>query len=194
MMEEPEQLSKAAFIGIGGCGINMLESWLDKLPDGALCFALDRDEKDLQRKEKFKHKLPLLNIKASGSTVEYSKSVRAEVEKSIDHKISELIAMLQNRNRVIILAGLGGVLGSWASQVICNHLVAMEKQVVTVLVMPFGFEDERMKVAELALTGFDGSAHRVLCYNDYLIRHAPEGASISEAFEIMDEKAFELFI
>jgi len=63
-----------------------------------------------------------------------------------------------------------------------------------VLVMPFGFESERMKVAEYALPGFDGAASRVLCFNDYLIKHTPEHTSMADAFEIMNKKAFELFI
>jgi len=140
--------AKPALIGVGGCGVHMLESWLDKLPDDALCIAMDRDEKDFHRKKKFDHKLVLSKVKAVGSTVEYSRSAQAEVERSMDKQMPELTAMLQGRNSVIILAGLGGVIGTWASQLTCNRLIAMDKQVVTVLVMPFGFESERMKVAE----------------------------------------------
>jgi len=164
------------------------------LPDDALCIAMDRDAKDLQRKKTFTHKLALSNIKALGSTVEYSKSVQADVERSIDKKMSELVDLLQDRPRVVLLAGLGGVIGTWASQLICNRLVAMDKHVVLVLVMPFGFESERMDVAEDALPDFDGDAYRVLCFNDYLIKHTPENMSMADAFEIMNEKAFELFI
>jgi len=85
------------------------------------------------------------------------------------------------------------VIGTWASQIICNRLIATDKQVVTVLVMPFGFERERVKVAEHALPDFDEAALRVQCFNDYLIRHAPQETSMTDAFEIMNEKAFELF-
>jgi len=184
--------TEVALIGIGGGGINMLESWLDKLPDDALCIALDRDEKDLHQKEQFAHKIVLSNVKALGSTVEYSKSVRAEVERSIDKKMSELADLLQDRPRVVLIAGLGGVIGTWASQLICSRLVAMDKHVVLVLVMPFGFESERMKVAEYALPGFDEAALRVQCFNDYLIKHAPEHSSMVDAFDMMNQKAFEL--
>jgi len=194
MVEEPEQLLKTAFIGIGGCGINMLESWLDKLPGIALCIAMDRDEKDFHRKKTFAHKIFLSNVKALGSTVEYSKSVRAEVDRSLDKEISELTDLLQGRRRVVLLAGLGGVIGTWASQIICNRIIAIDKQVVTVLVMPFGFENERVKVAEHALPGFDEAALRVQCFNDYLIKHVPNHTSFKDALEIMNVKAFELFI
>jgi len=184
--------TEVALVGIGGCGVHMLASWLDKLADDALCIAMDRDAKDFHRKKKFKHKLALSRVKSLGSTVEYSRSVQAEVERSMDKQMPELTAMLQGWNNVIILAGLGGVIGTWASQYICNQLIAMDKQVVTVLVMPFGFESKRIKVAEAALAGFDGSALRVLCFNDYLIKHTPADTSLTDAFDIMNEKAFEL--
>jgi len=192
MTNEAGRLSKVAVMGIGGCGVNMLASWLGKLPAEMLCIAIDRDEKDFRRKKKFKHKFTLHNVKCLSSTVEYSESVQAEVQASLDKQMSELTLMLRNHNYVVILAGLGGVVGSWASQVICNRFVAMDKQVVTVLVKPFGFESERVKVADYALPGFDGTAHRVLCFNDYLIKHSPDGTSMEDAFKIMNEKAFDL--
>ena len=192
MTTEAARLSNNAFIGVGGCGVNMLESWLNMLPPDVLCIALDRDEKDFRRKKKFRHKLALLNIKCLNSTVEYSESVKTEVQVSLDQQMSELTFMLRDHDFVVILAGLGGVVGSWGSQIICNRLVAMNKQVTTVLVKPFGFERERMKVAEYALPGFDGTAHRVLCINDYLLKHTPKDISFEDALDIMNEKAFEL--
>jgi len=180
-----------ALLGIGGGGINMLESWQNKLPKNSLCVAVDRNEKPFLNRPT-EHKLALMKIKALGSTVEYAESAQAEVARSIDHKMPELLDLLQGRERVILMAGLGGVIGTWATQIICNRLVAMDKQVVTVLIMPFGFERERIKVAECALPGFDGSADRVLCYNDYLIKHTPEHTSFEEALEIMNEQAFQL--
>jgi len=42
------------------------------------------------------------------------------------------------------------------------------------------------------LPGFDGDANRLLCFNDYLIKHTPEYASMADAFDMMNEKAFEL--
>ncbi len=192
MTNEAGRLSNIAFIGVGGCGVNMLESWLGMVPADTLCIAIDRDERDFRRKKKIKHKFTLLNVKCLNSTVEYSESVQAEVQASLDKQMSELTFMLRDHNYVVILAGLGGVVGSWASQVICNRFVAMDKQVTTVLVKPFGFESERVKVADYALPGFDGTAYRLLCINDYLLKHTPENTSFEGALDIMNEKAFEL--
>ncbi len=185
-------LSGVAWIGTGGCGMNMLESWQQQLPDDALCIGIDRDGKPLREKTGLKHKFALRNVKSLGSTVEYAESVQTEVQSSIDEQMSGLMDLIGEQDRMVVLAGLGGVIGTWASQIICNHLVSKDKQVVTVLVMPFDFERERVKVAEESLSGFDGDAHRVLCFNDYLIKHTPDGTSMQDAFQIMNEKAFEL--
>jgi len=194
MTNKSDRLSNIAFIGVGGCGVTMLESWLDKLPNNALCVAIDRGERYFYKKTKFKNKIALLNVKSINSTVEYSESVISEVQASIDEQMPKLTVMLQDMNRVVILAGLGGVIGSWASQIICNRLIAMNKQVVTVLVMPFSFTREAVKVADFALPRFDGAAHRVLCFNDYLIKNTPKHISLEESLKIMNEKTFELLV
>jgi len=194
MTNKSDRLSNIAFVGVGGCGVTMLESWLDKLPNNALCVAIDRGERYFYKKTKFKNKIALLNVKPINSTVEYSESVISEVQASIDEQMPKLTVMLQDMNRVVILAGLGGVIGSWASQIICNRLIAMDKQVVTVLVMPFSFACETVKVADYALPRFDGAANRVLCFNDYLLKNTPEHTSMKEALEIMNEKTFELLV
>jgi len=192
MTDKREPAQGTALIGIGGCGCSMLENWQDKLPEEALCIAVDRDKREFIASGQFEHRIILTNVKSKASTVEYAESVRNEVEGSLEKHLPALDQVMNGRVPVILLAGLGGVIGTWGSQLLCNHLTARNRAVVTVLVMPFGFERERVKVAEAALSGFDGAAHRVLCFNDYLIKHAPEGTSMQDAFEIMNTKAFEL--
>jgi len=192
MTDKREPAQGAALIGIGGCGCSMLENWQEKLPEEALCIAVDRDKREFVTSRQFEHQIILMNVKSKASTVEYAESVQKEVERSLEKHLSALDQQLDGKVPVILLAGLGGVIGTWASQLLCNYLTARNRAVVTVLVMPFGFERERVKVAEAALSGFDGAAHRVLCFNDYLIKHTPEGTSMADAFEIMNEKAFEL--
>jgi len=187
-----EGIGEAAFIGVGGCGMNMLACWQKHLAQEAFSIAINRDKKRLDGETVIRHKLLLTTASISDSKKVYEPVGRNQVEAAMQRYMETLTELLQERHTIYLLAGLGGVTGSWASQLICNHLQSNGKQVVTVLVMPFGFERQRVKVAEEAITGFDGLAHRVLCYNDYLIQHAPEGTSMADAFEIMNEKAFEL--
>jgi len=192
MTFKSDWLDRTAFVGIGGCGRNMLETWQLRLPEGAPCLAVDRDKRAFITSGKSECRVILSGIKSKSSTVEYSDSVQKEVQNSLKEHLPIMDDQLVDRDSVILLAGLGGVVGSWASQLLCNHFISVGKQVDTVLVMPFSFEQDRLKVAKLSLSGFDGRAHRVLCFNDYLIKHTPDGISMQDAFEIMNEKAFEM--
>ncbi len=58
------------------------------------------------------------------------------------------------------------------------------------LVMPFAFEGERVKMPRAALAAMPAFPRQVLCHNDDLIRHAPKGASMKEAFSVMNELLF----
>jgi len=178
-------------IGVGGCGLAMLTSWQHKLPEGALCIGVDRPRRALASTPPFKPSFQLEGLKAKGSTVEYVGSVRREVRHCLAGILPELDESLRDFSRLVLLAGLGGVVGSWAGQELCRHLVEQGKQVTAMLVMPFGFERERTRVAEAALPGFDAAQARVLCFNDYLIRHAA-ASRLDEAYEEMNAQAFEL--
>ena len=182
----------ATVIGIGGCGISMVQSWRSRMPEGVRCIAMDRDKRDFVKSSRFEQKIILSGIKSKASTVEYAESVRKELEASLQSHLLDLDQQLAENGSVILVAGLGGVIGTWGVQLLCNHLTAREKSVITMLTMPFGFERERIKVAEAALPGFDGAAHRVLCFNDYLIKHTPDGISMEDALNIMNDKAFEM--
>jgi len=178
------ELAGVTLIGVGGCGMNMMLSWLSKLPDDALYIAINRDHKRLARESGITHKL-FLDLELRAPT-------QARVQASMAKEMSNMMAMLENKNNIILLAGMGGLTGTGVSQLLCNELIAKGKKVVTVLVMPFGFEGERVKVAEEALAGFDGKEHQVLCLNDSLSKHMPKDTSLLDAFEIMNEKVFEL--
>jgi len=185
-------IGEAAFVGVGGCGMNMLACWQKHLAQQACCIAINRNKKRLDGEMVIGHKLLLTAASLSDSHKVFEPVGRNQVESAMQRQMDRLTELLQERQVVFLLAGLGGVTGTWASPLICNHIQSIGKQVVTVLVMPFGFERKRVKLAEEALPCFDGLAHRVLCYNDYLIEHAPEGTSMEDAFDLMNKKAFEL--
>jgi len=180
------------YIGIGGCGMNMLITWMKYLQSGSCTLAVNRDRNRLTDAEGFDHKLLLSEVAAEDEHGELRTASKRQIASSIKNHLDELSEMVGERNQITLLAGLGGATGSWASQAICNHFIAADKQLVTVLVMPFAFESARVKVADQALTGFDGSAYRVLCFNDYLIKHTHKHTSMVGAFEMMNQKAFEL--
>jgi len=187
-----ERMKKSAFIGVGGCGINMLKSWSKHLPSEICRIVINRGEHELKRSSGMN--IFILNKRSTVSGIEkiYMVAGERQIQTAMQQHMIELTDILKDHQTVVLLAGLGGQTGTWATQLLCNHLVSIGKRVVTVLVMPFSFERKRVELAEQSLAGFDGSAHRVLCFNDYLIRHTPEDTSLEAGFEFMNEKAFDL--
>jgi len=186
------RISETAFIGVGGCGINMLKSWAPHLPQKVCRIAINRDKQSLHMVSNMTRLLLNRDCIVNGEEKSFTPTGEKQIQTCMQQQMSELTDLLEGRSSIILLAGLGGDTGTWASQIICNHLLSIGKQVVTVLVMPFSFERKRVKLAEESLAGFDGSAHRVLCYNDFLIRHSPKGYSFNESLEFMNEQAFDL--
>ncbi len=190
MPNKIDHLSQTAFIGVGGCGVEMIKAWKNWLPDEVLCIAVDRNTQAPKTSSTFEHQIMLSNIKSMGATIEYTDSTRAEIQTSLDSRMPELTAMLQGKNNIVLLAGLGGVVGTWATQLICNQLVAMNKHVATLLVMPFAFESEPLKVAEHALLGFSKDATQELLFNDETTRNIQSNTSLASAISAMTKKAF----
>lgn len=176
---------EAAFVGVGGCGMNMLEAWLKHLPPSVCAVGIHRDAARLSKAANRISKVLL------GEETKLPPVTREEVQASIRSRLDELTGMLRDASSVYVLAGLGGATGTWASQGVCRHLRSIGKQVVAVLVMPFSFEGKHRQVAETALAAFDGLVRRDIYYNDHLIHHTPEGTSMSDALAMMNELAFE---
>jgi len=186
------RMDETAFIGVGGCGINMLKSWAPHLPQEVCRIAINRDKNGLKLAGDISTVLLNRLCIINGEAKVFMPTGKKQIQASMQQQMAELTDMLDRRNNIILLAGLGGMTGTWVTQVICNHLLSIGKQVVTVLVVPFSFERKRMELAEKSLVDFDGSEHRIICYNDILIRHLPEGTSLADGLESMNEKAFEL--
>jgi len=106
--------------------------------------------------------------------------------------MSELMTLLEGREHIVLLAGLGCVTGTWASQYLCEQLKLLGKKVVILLVKLFNFEGEKVTIAEASLEGFNSKVHRIPCSNDDLKKLVPSDTSLTDAFTVMNEKAFDL--
>ena len=181
-------LQNVAFIGIGGCGINMLESWQKQLPHNSLFIAVDNDRKRLELADNFTCKINL-----RGTTPLCSYSSKVVLQASMGEAVPQLISILKGKERVILLAGLGGGIGRCLSQYIYELLIPMNLKVTVVLVLPFSFEGKkRRNLAEEALKSFDTVNNKVVCFNQELMETSPKGISIIDAFEGLNENSFEL--
>ncbi len=180
------------FIALGGCGAAMLQAWLPRLAESDLTVAMDRAGRQQKRLRGIRHVIGLHGIRMQGAFAEHADAARVEVARAIENQWPQIEACLDKRSSVVLLAGLGGVVGSWGAVEVGHRLFAQGFEVTAMLVMPFAFEGERMKMARAALAAMPAFPRQVLCHNDYLIRHAPKGASMKEAFGVMNDKAWEL--
>jgi len=180
------------FIALGGCGAAMLQAWLPRLAESDLTVAIDRAGRQQERSSGIRHVFGLHGIRMQGACAEHAEAARCEVARAIEAEWLRIDACLDEGSSVVLLAGLGGVVGSWGAVEIGNRLVARGLDVTAMLAMPFAFEGERVKMARAALAAMPAFPRQVLCRNDYLIRHAPKGASMEEAFGVMNDKAWEL--
>ena len=180
------------FVGIGGCGIGMLRSWMSRLPDRVASIAVDRDDRSIVSSTGFDRDILLSSVKAHGSSFEYADAARVEVARAIENQWTQIEASLDNASSVVLLAGLGGVVGSGGAVEVGCRLVERRFDVTAMLVMPFAFEGDRVKMARAALAAMPAFSRQILCHNDYLIRHAPKGASMNEAFDVMNDRAWDL--
>ncbi len=189
----PVSVYSTALIGLGGCGANMLADWLPHLPAQLRCLIMDRAE-EMPYAPKPVHALSLPGIRSVHATVEYMHSVQAEVQASLDARLTDIEAILQGYERVVLLAGLGGVVGSHATLWLAAHLLATGRHVAACLVMPFTFERETMLVAERIRERIHPDVRTIFCLNDELYRHLPPGTSMTAAFRHMNRQACSLFL
>ena len=180
------------FLAVGGCGAAMLQAWLPRLAGSDLTLALDRPGRKQGRLQGVDHVIALHGIRMHGSRAEYAEAARAEVARAVEEQWPQIDACLDKCSSIVLLAGLGGVVGSWGAVEIGNRLVAGSLDVTAMLVMPFAFERDRVKVARSALAAMPAFPRQVLCRNDDLIRHAQKGASMKEAFSVMNDEAWDL--
>jgi len=181
--------NEVVYIGIGGCGVSILEYGMGLLPKGATCIAVDRDGKTFNQVKNIKHKLPLFKIRITGSHLEYSEQAKEQIQESIYVQRLRLDLLLKQTSRVVVIAGIGGVVGSWATLLLCNQFIEEGKLVDLVLVKPFAFEKGRAELVEYVLPLFSDKIRQYIFHNDNLT--SSSNLSMKESFDNMNKQIFE---
>jgi len=179
---------KFAFIGIGGCGMNLLRSCLKHLPDDACGIAINRDGEWLSKTDNALQKIFLAEVSGLDEQGELLPASREEVHASMQQHMAELTNKLQGRDCVVLLAGLGGFTGTWATEVVLEQLQGMGKQVIAMLILPFEFERKRLLMARESLPLLPTCDYQLVCPNQDLIQHLPAHTPMLDAFDAMGEQ------
>lgn len=175
-----------AMIGVGGCGMNVLEYMAERLPECSCTIGVNRDAARMSEPSKIRHRILLDELSATDEKDDLLPAEKAEVQTVMQSHWQELKSMLHDIGTVCILAGLGGATGSWASQGIIQGLQKMGKRTVMVAVEPFGFERQRIRIAKQAQEGFTSVDYLITCSNQQLMDWLKSSTSMDEAFATMN--------
>jgi len=168
---------KVALIGVGGGGMNTLNEIVKKNAPAARFIAVNRDKMSL-KKSKVQDKVYLDAPKNSPETMQGAVVQR---ETDIRH-------LLDGMDAVVLVAGMGGMTGSYASPEIARIAKQCEFTVWAVVTSPFRFEGEqRAREARKGMELLSSHADAVIRVNNQdLVTASEKDVSMREAFRRVD--------
>jgi cell division protein FtsZ len=100
-----------------------------------------------------------------------------------------ILSILEGADLVFVTAGLGGGTGAGASPVIATLAKELDALTVAIVTLPFSFEGgKRMRQAERSMNDLASSVDILTTIpNDRLLKIAPKGASMPQAFRLADD-------
>jgi len=173
---------KVALVGVGGGGMNTLNEMLKGNSSVARLIAVNRDQITIN-KSKVPYKVYLDAAKNSPETM----------QAAVTQRETDIRNLLEGMDAVVLVAGLGGMTGSYASPEIARIAKQCGLAVRAVVTTPLHFEGEqRDREARKGLALLAGHADAVIRVNTQdLIRasESEEGISMLAAFRRVDEAA-----
>ncbi|TLS77582.1 hypothetical protein FE236_02960 [Mariprofundus erugo] len=169
------------FIGVGGCGINLLEAWKNGLPESSAFIGVNRDSTRLKNLDGQMKTIRLLSADHVDVWSEELSTAEMQVKASMQMNFTQVNAFMDNHDSVVILAGLGGMTGSWATQVLAEYCIASRWSAVVMVTTPFCFERKRKHVAIEALQALKSLGCPVITYDNQDITKLYPNCSFSDA-------------
>lgn len=170
-----------AFIGVGGCGSNIVEFFAGRLPEAVCKVVVNNDKPSLNKLDLLVHKVALDG--------DYIKKSAAET--MMGKHLFELENKLDQSNTICLIAGLGGRTGSWITPMLLQKLKGQGKRVIVIAVEPFNFESPRQDLIVEALEELASADVLMLCSNQRAIAELESGSSVSTLFAEMNARIYE---
>ncbi len=178
--------SRILLVGVGGMGVNALQNLSSSGAEYPSRVAVDTDG-------------AVLDVSASprciqiGAHLTDGMSTGGDVDlgrRSANADFVKLRELFTDTDIVVLLAGLGGGVGSGATPVIAQTARDEGALVITVATLPFPFEgDERVRIAEKSLDLLRRYSQAVITMpNQYLLDALGEDVSLTDAFRKADEE------
>ena len=154
-------------LGLGGAGLNIIEAFSEANHPGVTCYALDSDARALESISKADTMLigqPICRGLGCGGDFKTA-------EKAVEANKTELMALIEGVDVLILIAGLGGGIGSALAEKITAF--ASDSGVLTLgfFMQPFSFEGARFSFSESIRDGLRPHLHGLFSIpNDLLIQ------------------------
>jgi cell division protein FtsZ len=185
LQEEMRKGARIKVIGVGGGGSNAVARMFEEGLEGVEFYAMNTDAQALAASSvpnKIQIGARITNGLGAGSDPEIGRQAALE-------DTERILSILEGADLVFVTAGLGGGTGAGASPVIATLAKELDALTVAIVTLPFTFEGgKRMRQAERSVSHLASSVDILTTIpNDRLLKIAPKGASMPQAFRIADD-------
>jgi cell division protein FtsZ len=185
MQDDARRGARIKVIGVGGGGANAVGRMYEEGLDGVEFYVMNTDAQALgaskvpnriQIGEKITHGL------GAGSDPAIGRQAALE-------DTERILSILEGADLVFVAAGLGGGTGAGASPVVASLAKELDALTIAIVTKPFAFEGgKRMRQADRSVSDLASSVDILTVIpNDRLLKIAPKGTSMSQAFRMADD-------
>ena len=185
LREETRKGARIKVIGVGGGGSNAVDRMYREGLDGVQFYVMNTDAQALaasQAPNKIQIGQKITNGLGAGSDPMIGRQAALE-------DTERILGILEGADLVFVTAGLGGGTGAGAAPVVATLAKELDALTIAVVTKPFSFEGgKRMRQADRSVSDLAASVDILTTIpNDRLLKIAPKGASMSQAFSMADD-------
>ena len=185
IQEEQQRGARIKVIGVGGGGSNAVGRMFEAGLEGVEFYVMNTDAQALAASRvpnRIQIGEKVTGGLGAGSDPEIGR--RAALEDT-----DKILGVLEGADLVFVTAGLGGGTGAGAAPVVASLAKSLDALTIAIVTKPFSFEGaKRMAQAEISRNDLADSADILTTIpNERLLRIAPRGTGIKQAFKLADE-------
>ena len=183
--DESRKGARIKVVGVGGAGSNAVGRMYEDGLSGVEFYVMNTDAQALAAcrvPNKLQIGARITGGLGAGSNPEVGRQSALEDTETI-------LDILEGADMVFVTAGMGGGTGGGAAPVVARLARQLDALTIAIVTRPFGFEGgRRMAQAELAIAELAASVDILTTIpNEQLLRVAPRGTSMPQAFRIADD-------
>jgi cell division protein FtsZ len=185
MQDESRKGARIKVIGVGGGGSNAVGRMYEEGLDGVEFYVMNTDAQALEAS-----KVP--NKVQIGARITHGLGAGSDPAVGRQAALEDterILGILEGADLVFVTAGLGGGTGAGAAPVVATLAKQLDALTIAIVTKPFTFEGgKRTRQAERSVDDLAASVDILTTIpNDRLLKMAPKGASMAQAFRMADD-------